>query len=252
MVASSVWRSRKFRGLRTDTARLTYFYLHTTTHGNSAGVFVLPPEMAAVEMRVDADAIRDSFAELREVQLIRYDPGEELVQIRNFFRFNVITSRKHLAGPLRVIRSMPKCEVTQAAACDLVVAIHDRAKGWDRTVDARGPFMQEAATLVREMHLERMLCSPEIGLPIALQIALSDDLLITLPIQGNGNGEGNDTETETDTIRRQDGDKKEIREAENRAPPDPQSESSRSGRSVPDDLAQIVRSMAERAGVKRI
>lgn len=251
MVASSVWRSKKFRALATDSARLTYFYLHTTTHGNSAGVFVLPPEMAAVEMRVGADVIRESFAELNQVGLIRYDQDEELIQITNFFRFNVITSRKHLAGPLRMIRSMPQCWVRQAAASDLVVAIHDRARSWDKTVDARGPFMHEAANLIKEMDLKEVICSPEIGLPIDLLIALSDDLLIALPIQGNGNGYGNKTDTETDTRRRQDGDKKEFRESEERGQPEPLADGSRSGRSVPSDLgAEIAALQSKAKGVK--
>jgi hypothetical protein len=249
MVASSVWRSRKFRALTSDAARLAYFYLHTTTHGNSAGVFVLPPEMAAVEMRVPAESVRSSFAELNAAGLIRYDPEEELVQITNFFRFNVITSRKHLAGPLRMVRSMPHCWVKQAAACDLVVAIHDRARGWDKTIDAKGPFMQEAANLIREMHLEPVICSPEIGLPMDLLIALSDDLLIALPIQGNGNGNGNKTDTDTDTRRRQDGDKTEIRESFDRAPTDPLADGSRPGRYVPEDIgAQIANLQAKTKG----
>lgn len=249
MIASSVWRSRRFRALKTDTARLAYFYLHTTTHGNSAGVFVMPPEMAAIEMRIPAEDIREAFLELHNARLIRYDAAEELVQIVNFFRFNVITSRKHLAGPLRMVRSMPQSPVRSAAAADLVAAIYDRARSWDKSVDARGPFLQEASNLVREFDLAEVLCSPDLALPIELLIGLSDDLLIALPIQGNGKGNGNNTETDTDTRRRQDGDKTEIREDQDRAQPEPRFEGSRSARSVPEDIQRTIADLGKKKGM---
>ncbi len=237
IVASSVWRSRKFRSLETNAARLAYFYLHTTTHGNSAGVFVLPPEMAALEMKIPGDEVRSAYRELAEVELIRYDPAEELVQIVNFYRFNGITSRKHLAGPLRVIHSLPQSPVRSSAALELVLAIFERARAWDKTVEARGPFMQEAANLVRIFDLMHLI----IALPIELQIALSDDLLIALPIQGKGKDHGQ--YQDHGQYHGQDHDHGQDHRnggKADRALADPRLESSRPARSVPEDIQRTI------------
>lgn len=199
IISSSIWRSRRFRQLTTDAARLTYLYLHTTTHGNSAGAFVMPPEMAALEMKVPSDKIQDAFMELAASRLIRYDPDEELIQIANFFKFNSISSRKHLQGPVRIIRSLPKSPVRDCAACDLILAMFERREEWrdkaqrlqksetrtDHTeagkiLEAMGGFDTTAADMIKEMHLETTLASEEIGLDKQTLEQLSDALLIPL------------------------------------------------------------------------
>lgn len=250
IVASSVWRSKKFRALESDVARLTYFYLHTTTHGNSAGVFVLPPEMAALEMKVTGEAVRLAYAELNRVSLVNYDPAEELVQIVNFYRFNAITSRKHLAGPLRVIHSLPQSWVRSTAALELVLAIYERARGWDKTVEARGPFMQEAANLIRNFDLAGLITHPEHGLSIDLQIALSDDLLISLPIQGKGKDHGQYQDHGQYHGHDQDhGHDHRNGGKVDRAQADPQSGSSRPGRSVPEDIQATIAALGKSKGM---
>lgn len=246
IVASSVWRSRKFRSLESNVARLTYFYLHTTTHGNSAGAFVLPPEMAALEMKVPSDDVRAAYCELHDVELVRYDAAEELVQIVNFYKFNGISSRKHLAGPLRVINSLPQSPVRSSAALELMLAIFDRAKGWDKSVDARGPFLQEAANLVKTHDLIPLI----IDLPIDLQIALSDDLLIALPIQrkrkehgkDQDHGDGKDQDQDHGQDHRNGG-------KVDRAQPEPRLEGSRSARSVPEDIQRTISDLGKKKGM---
>lgn len=200
IISSSIWRSKRFRQLSTDLARLTYLYLHTTTHGNSVGAFVLPPEMAALELKRPAKDVRKALEELAKVNLIRHDSEEELIQIVNFFRYNSPSSRKQLAGPLRFVRdALPASPVRDAVACDLVVAMYERAQTWDKDVEARGAFLNEAAKLVKEMRLQDRLCSPEIGLSIELLKGLSDDLLIELPIQLILSEHSNNTTTQTHT-----------------------------------------------------
>jgi len=199
IISSSIWRSKRFRQLTTDLARLTYLYLHTTTHGNSAGAFVLPPEMAALELKVPSEDVRASFIELAECRLIRYDPEEELIQIVNFFRFNSISSRKHLAGPVRIIQALPQSPVRDCAACDLIMAMFERREEWrekasrlkrsenrsDHTdagkiLEAMGGFDGTAADIIKEMKLEPMLLSQEIGIDGHTLDRLEEALLIPL------------------------------------------------------------------------
>lgn len=221
LISCSIWRSRRFRALASDAARLVYLYLHTTTHGNSVGTFVLPPEMAALDLKISADQVREAYVELAQVGLTRYDHEEELVQIRDFFRFNAISSRKHLQGPLRVIHALPQSPVRDCAACDLVLAIFDRREEWadkvrrfrmsetqaDRTsaanlTEAISAFDVSAADLVKEMDLKRALGSPEINLDADTLDRLGEALLIPLshtPIRNGIDITDKEKETEKET-----------------------------------------------------
>jgi antitoxin component of RelBE/YafQ-DinJ toxin-antitoxin module len=199
IISSSIWRSKRFRLLSSDLARLTYLYLHTTTHGNSAGAFVLPPEMAALELKVPSEDVRAAFVALDEVRLIRYDQDEEMIQILDFFRFNSISSRKHLQGPVRIIKSLPASPVRDFAACDLIMAIFERREEWQqktarlkqsehrtdhaeagKILEAMSGFDTTAAEIIRELKLEAALCSDEMGLDTRTLERLRLALLIPL------------------------------------------------------------------------
>lgn len=253
MIASSIWRSKRFRQLTTDLARLSYIYLHTTTHGNSVGAFMMPPEMAAIEMRRDPDDVRAAFAELTACQLIRHDPEEELVQIRNFFRFNSPGSRKQLAGPVKIVReALPQSPVRDAVACDLAIAMYQRALTWERTVDARGAFMDEAARLINDLKLQNLIESDEIGADKDLLIGLSVDLLIALPIQRQGKTDTNNTQTDTEkhtqTHTHTETERGYGGEVAQGVPPSPPADSGRSGRKLPEDLEASISEMRRKAG----
>lgn len=259
IISSSVWRSKRFRQLNSDLARLTYIYLHTTSHGNSAGAFIVSPEIAALELKRDGADVRTAFEELAEVKLIRYDPEEELVQIVNFFKFNSPTSRKHLAGPLRIITdALPASPVRDAAAIELILSMYDRASGWANNVEAKGVFLQEAATLVKSMHLQEMLCGDDFDLDIELLIGLSNDLLIELPIQGKEKDQGDNKTTDKTktTIRRQQdhgASSSNSGDTAQRVPPSPPADGGQSGRSkVPSDVQADIDALSARArGAKR-
>ena len=249
MISSTVWRSKRFRQLTSDLARLTYIYMHTCTHGNSAGAYQLPPELAALDLKRNPDDVREAFEELASVNLIRYDPEEELIQLVGFFRFNAVTSRKHLAGPMRIIRdALPISPVRKYAAAELVVNLYERQKTWDNTVDAKGVFLQEAAKLVKDLDLIETLQSDSLGLDIDLLIALSEALLIDLPIQKKRKQHGNNTITDTDTTQHNtDTDRGSGGKVAAAEPPSTPPEGRRSARSTPEDVQQAIASLARKS-----
>jgi hypothetical protein len=224
IIGTSVWRSQRFRhiaGKDRDGAQLTYLYLQTTVHGNSAGTFVLPPEMAALDRQRKPAEVRQHYEELRHVGLIRYDSAEEIVQLMGFYRFNSLGSRKHMAGPLHVIRSLPQSYVRNLAACDLVVAMFERRQEWAAKVrtkrhskergaetevmkllDAMTEVDEWIADLIREMRLQSMIAAPEVGLSNATLDALCETLSIALsdtPIERRIDTHSDTTETEKET-----------------------------------------------------
>jgi hypothetical protein len=201
----------------------------------------MPPELAALDLVRDADEIRGSFHQLRDVGLIRYDESEELLQIVGFFRWNSVKSRKYLAGPLRIIRGvLPDSFARDAAALELVVDIHKRARGWDKDVEARAVFMQEAADLVRDFDLTRLFADPSFGLSDTLRIRLSDDLSITLPeYEHDHDHYQNTTTTNTTTTTTTTTKGKSAGDA----PGEPPSLPAKRGREVPADVAKNIANM---------
>jgi len=283
IISSSIWRSKRFRQLGSDLARMTYLYLHTTVHGNSAGAFVLPPEMAALELKVPAADVRAVFIELAEARLIRYDPEEELIQIVNFFRFNAISSRKHLAGPVRIIQALPHSPVRDYAAFDLILAMFERREDWNekalrlkrsehrsdhieagKILEAMSGFDTTAADIVKEMKLEPMLTSQEIGLDARTLDRLGEALLIPLshtPIHSPIHSPSDTTETEKTTETDKTTDKTTTKttttergvqggEGPQSRPPSPPADSGRSGgmRNVGDEAVSYLRQRLQERG----
>lgn len=256
IISSTLWRSKRFRALSSLQVKTVYIYLHTSPHGNSAGAFILPPELAALDLNAPAEEVREAFEELRDVGLIRYDPDEQIVQIVGFFRFNSVKSRKHLAGPMRVIREvLPASPARDAAACEMVVDMVERARQWDADVDARAVFMSEAKRLIEELRLQALISSPEIGLSDTLLITLSDTLFITLPIQGEDQDQDQDHRDDTDKTKTK---TKTTETAQKRlngksapdpqgAPPSPPADGGRSGRSPPEDIGDEIKRMRQAA-----
>jgi len=70
MVGSSVWDSEKFVSLSDDSARLAYLYLCTTHHGNSVGVFRMPPAYLAVDLRWSEGTANSALGELEDARMI--------------------------------------------------------------------------------------------------------------------------------------------------------------------------------------
>lgn len=189
MIGARVWRSSKFRALKNTDARLLYLYLHTCTHGNSAGCFHISPTLIAAEAGVEG--VDEALTDLEDVGLILRDPSEDLVQLRSFFAFNVPHSRKQLAGPLAVLEALPRGRLRDAVSGELAVAVHEKALTFSGDHDARGAFMHHAAELMRGGGISSVNRG-DIALSDAQRIALSEDLLIALSIQGHGKDQGKD------------------------------------------------------------
>lgn len=109
-VMSSLWRSRKFRSLESDDARLLYLYLHTCTHGNSVGCFVLPIGYIQADLRWPEKAITKAIESLSEAHLIAFDSEEEVVRIIDFLKHDTFTNTKHAAGAVKAAISLPDCD----------------------------------------------------------------------------------------------------------------------------------------------
>ena len=226
-ISSSIWRSKRWRRIlaavdgdvsRARLAKSAYFCLHTSVHGNSIGAYVMPPELAALDMQEPVDELIEAYRTLQEVGLIRYDEDEWLLQIVGFLEFNGFTSRKHLAGSLKIFHSLPDCRLKDLVAADIVMAVFHRTQVWktdlvyrssrlvtpkdqkdyNNLTEARAGFLEDASKLIQSRGLIPILAGDEIALPGERKIALSDELSIDLSIHRDKETEI-ETETQTET-----------------------------------------------------
>jgi hypothetical protein len=105
-VSRSLWHSRKFRSLTSDSERMLYLYLITCPHGNSAGCFVLPALYACADLGWSEQQYADGIHTLSKAGLIGFDKDEQTVRIVGWFRFNAPQNPKHAAGIRNVIASV--------------------------------------------------------------------------------------------------------------------------------------------------
>jgi len=110
-ISTSIWNSRKFRALPTDDSKMLYFYLHTCTHVNSVGCFILREGYAAEDLGWDRERYQKGIETLSEGGLIQYDDHEKLVRIVNFFRFDPFANVNHAKGAVKLALALPDCHL---------------------------------------------------------------------------------------------------------------------------------------------
>jgi hypothetical protein len=124
LVSTSIWNSRKFCGLKSDDARLLYFYLLTCPSVNSIGCYVLKPGYAAADLGWDTIRYQDGIQSLSEAGLIGIDRTENLVRIVGFLDHSEIMNVKHGVGAVRIALSLPDCDEKISLLRDLAAQKH--------------------------------------------------------------------------------------------------------------------------------
>lgn len=125
-VSPSVWRSKKFRSLRTMEARYFYLYLLTCPHANSAGCFDIHPLYACADMGLSDIQFRDCIDSLCEAHLIEWDEAENTVLIGNWIEFNAPANPKHALGILSQLQQASSETLRLKAFQDLSAEIITR------------------------------------------------------------------------------------------------------------------------------
>ncbi|WP_026481049.1 hypothetical protein [Ahrensia sp. 13_GOM-1096m] len=98
MVSPRIWQSRKFQALPDNTARLAYFYLITSNHGNAAGCYHLPAGYAATDTGLSENDFIKARSALIASGLLIFDDETDEVFVPNWYEFNVPTTEKHITG----------------------------------------------------------------------------------------------------------------------------------------------------------
>lgn len=251
-VLSSLPRSQRWQALTTDNARLTYVLLLSSQFGNSAGTFILPPELFDVTNKREPGMGREAYLELVSAGLIYWDEAEQIVQVPGWYKANAIASRKQMAGPLKVLtESLPKSPARDRGMAELAVHLHDRALSFSPDHEAKPVFLDTASKLIKTYNLHTLLVD-KMDLPDDLLIALSQDLLIDLPIQGHRQRQDKDRDTDRDRDNDRDRDTDSRAKSPNSgetpsAPPSPPANRGRSGRKPDPETQRTIDELGKRA-----
>lgn len=138
-VSPTLWHSERFNSLTSDDAKLTYLYLLTSEHQNSAGCYRLPDAYAAADLRWQLDRYRAARVELENAGLIRFDASASVVMITRWFRFNPPMNSSHLKGIKHILARLPSQQIWEEAAAELDELTEAAAKAAEEGTANRRP-----------------------------------------------------------------------------------------------------------------
>lgn len=146
-VSLSVWRSRKFRSLRRDDqAKLAYFYLLTTPHGNAAGCFDLDPVYACADLEWTDDIFAKAIDRLAKASLVSIDRLENSILISNWCRFNPPTNPKHAMGILDELKKASSVLLKRQRLQEYTEVFAEKGYGNDKALKGRISDIQKACS----------------------------------------------------------------------------------------------------------
>jgi len=118
-VSPAFWRSKKFRGLPTDQARLVYVYMLTSEHQTSAGAYRLPPAYAADDLGWPVDMFKTAMDQVEDASLIVCDSETDEILITNWFKHNRPMNHKHRKGIVSTFERLESDELRELGLTNL-------------------------------------------------------------------------------------------------------------------------------------
>lgn len=120
-----IWADKKFNDL-TDEQKLVWFHLLTNPFTLGIGIYNASLEGLAAHKKWDFQRYSDCFDAVSKSLGIYYDPDSQVIYIKNFFRYNRPTNPNVLSGCLKLLPTIPNCNVRDSFLED----IQTFAEGW--------------------------------------------------------------------------------------------------------------------------
>lgn len=121
MVSPAIWRSSRFQGVSSD-AKALHFYLLTSPHQNSSGVYCLPDGYACSDLRWSPDVYQSSRAELVAAGLIAFDEETSEVYVLRWFQHCAPKGPKQKAGTQRLVEEIESDRLREMVESDYMAA----------------------------------------------------------------------------------------------------------------------------------
>lgn len=105
-IDSLFWRDQKNRKL-SDDGKLLFLYLLTCPHRSSIGLYYLPEQYVASDIKWTLERVQKGFKELLQNGCVKYDKDNEIVFIKNFLRYNSFENSNQIRGALKHLITLP-------------------------------------------------------------------------------------------------------------------------------------------------
>lgn len=105
-IDSLFWRDQKNRKL-SDDGKLLFLYLLTCPHRSSIGLYYLPEQYVASDIKWTLEMVRKGFKELLQNGCVKYDRDNEIVFIKNFLRYNSFENSNQIRGAIKFLGTLP-------------------------------------------------------------------------------------------------------------------------------------------------
>lgn len=105
-IDSLFWRDQKNRKL-SDDGKLLFLYLLTCPHRSSIGLYYLPEQYVASDIKWTLERVRKGFNELLQNGCVKYDRDNEIVFIKNFLRYNSFENSNQIRGAIKFLGTLP-------------------------------------------------------------------------------------------------------------------------------------------------
>ncbi len=123
-VATTLWGSRRFRGL-SDQAKVGYVYLLTNKHGNSIGCYELPDGYFCTDVGCSLDELEAMREELLAAGLIEYDAETDCYLILRWMKHNPLQNSDHAAGARKRLDALPAGRLKELVLAEFEAAQAD-------------------------------------------------------------------------------------------------------------------------------
>ena len=125
-VSAAVWRSKRFKTLPTDAAKLLYLYFVTSDHQTSIGAYAIPDGYALDDLGWDLKAYSTARKMLVDADLIAFDPDTSAVYVLRWFKHSPPMNESHAQGCIRLIGQLESDSIRELVETDFDTANKDR------------------------------------------------------------------------------------------------------------------------------
>jgi len=122
-VHSTLWQEVRFVKVSPLAQRL-YLYFLSAPASNCIGFYQIPPGYACTDLKCQDQEFREWLGELVQVDLVRWDPGHNVVLIVDYLAEFPICNQSHFSAALKQLKGLPDTSLTTELA-EIIKAIPD-------------------------------------------------------------------------------------------------------------------------------
>ena len=107
-IQTFMWHDEKLRSLPED-ARILFYYLLTSPHGNMIGLFYLPELYACSDLQWEQIRYRMGIDTLCDAQIIAVE--RDIIWVKNYLKHNTIKGEKQVSGAVNRLTMLPSTKL---------------------------------------------------------------------------------------------------------------------------------------------